>query len=107
VSAAVDDELARISRRIRAAREEEGLTLQELARRSGVATSTIQKVETAQMTPSVAVVMKIARGLGRRASELVDDGGDAVPVVHLRAGERHPIGRPGRLVVERPSRPGG
>ena len=65
VGRVVDAELARISQRIRRWREEAGLTLQDLARRSELATSTIQKVETAQMVPSIAVMLKIARGLGR------------------------------------------
>jgi transcriptional regulator with XRE-family HTH domain len=97
----VDQELARISQRIRASREAAGLTLQELAGRSGVATSTIQKVEKEQMTPSVAVILKIARGLGVRLSELVVDTGDELEILYMRASERHPIGAPGKLVVER------
>ncbi len=97
----VDPELARISQRIRAARDAAGLTLQELASRSGVATSTIQKVEKEQMTPSVAVILKIARGLGVRLSELVVDSTDELEILHLRASDRHPIGAPGKLVVER------
>jgi transcriptional regulator with XRE-family HTH domain len=97
----VDQELARISQRIRASREAAGLTLQELAGRSGVATSTIQKVEKEQMTPSVAVILKIARGLGVRLSELVVDAGDELEILYMRASERHPIGAPGKLVVER------
>ena len=96
----VDDELALISRRIREARERAGLTLQELARQSGVATSTIQKVETEQMIPSVAVVLKIARGLGVRTAELVSQASEDLEAVHLRAGERHPVGK-GGLLVER------
>jgi len=96
-----DPELAQISRRIREFRAEAGLTLQELARRSGVATSTIQKVETEQMIPSVAVVMKIARGLGRRTAELVHEGEGELEVVHLRARDRHPIGARESVLVER------
>lgn len=97
----VEAELARISQRIRAAREAAGLTLQELAGKSGVATSTIQKVEKEQMTPSVAVILKIARGLGVRLSELVVDAEGELEILHLRAADRHPIGAPGKLVVER------
>lgn len=97
----VDTELTRISRRIRAWREQAGLTLQELARRSGVATSTIQKVETEQMIPSVAVVLKIARGLGRRTAELVEGSDEELAVAHLRARDRHPFGMPEGLIVER------
>jgi transcriptional regulator with XRE-family HTH domain len=101
LSSAVDLELARISQRIRSSREQAGLTLQELARKSGVATSTIQKVETEQMIPSVAVILKIAKGLGKGAADLVRDGDDETEAVHLRAVDRHPIGTPGRLLVER------
>ena len=102
MSQPVDAELEGISQRIREARERAEFTLQELARRSGVAPSSIQKVETGQMIPSVAVVMKIARGLGVRAGELVDGvPEDEVPLVHLRPEDRHPVGREGELVVER------
>lgn len=85
----VETEIARISDRIRRWRAEEGLTLQELARRSDLATSTVQKVETGQMTPSVAVLLKVARGLGRRPSELMQDGGPELSRVHQRKGD-HP-----------------
>jgi transcriptional regulator with XRE-family HTH domain len=98
---AVESELARVAQRIRSWRDESGLTLQELAQRSGVATSTIQKVETLQMVPTVAVLLKIARGLGRSASDFVSDGPGAGAVVHLTAEQRHPIGRRRQMLFER------
>lgn len=101
MSPAVDQELARISQRIREARDAAGLTLQELAANSGVATSTIQKVETEQMIPSVAVVLKIARGLGTHVSQLVQEGDESLEVSHVSARERHEIGKKGKLLVER------
>ncbi|MFQ5416823.1 MAG: helix-turn-helix domain-containing protein [Myxococcota bacterium] len=97
----IDAELVRISRRVRERRDAKGLTLQELALRSGVATSTIQKVETAQMIPSVAVILKIARGLGLSAADLVSDGGDESTAIHLCARDRHPIDIAGKMVLER------
>ena len=63
--AGIEGELAAISGRVRRWREEKGLTLQQLAERSDLAPSTVQKVETGQMIPSVAVLLKLARGLGR------------------------------------------
>jgi transcriptional regulator with XRE-family HTH domain len=98
---AVESELARVAQRIRSWRDESGLTLQELAQRSGVATSTIQKVETFQMVPTVAVLLKIARGLGRSASDFVSDGPGTAAVVHLTAEQRHPIGRRRQMLFER------
>lgn len=58
---------------IRACRAEDGLTLQKLATQSGVAASTIHKVEAQQMVPTVSVFLKIARGLGRRPDQLIRD----------------------------------
>ena len=66
--------LADMANQIRACRSADGLTLQQLASRSGVAASTIHKVEARQMVPTVSVLLKIAKGLGRRPEELIRDG---------------------------------
>ncbi len=97
----IDAEIARLARRVRQWREAAGLTLQELAERSAVATSTIQKVESYQRVPSVAVALKIARGLGRSARDLVSDAPPRASVVHLAAAQRHPVGSRRRMRVER------
>jgi len=97
----VDAELARIGQRVRRWREERRLTLQELANLSGLATSTVHKVESAQMIPSVAVLLKLARGLGRRPAELVHDEGAALELVHLPAAGRARVGVEGKMWVER------
>jgi transcriptional regulator with XRE-family HTH domain len=101
MSRAIDNELAQISDRIRTWREEGGHTLQELARRSGVATSTIQKVETAQMIPSLAILLKIARGLGRRPAELVGEDPQAVEVIHTTTRSRLRAGAKESMLCER------
>ncbi|MBY0399679.1 helix-turn-helix domain-containing protein [Myxococcota bacterium] len=62
-----------MARQLRACRAQDGLTLQQLATRCGVAASTIHKIEAQQMVPTVSVLLKIARGLGRRPEELVRD----------------------------------
>lgn len=62
-----------MAQQIRSCRAQDGLTLQQLAQRSGVAASTIHKVEAQQMVPTVFVLLKIAKGLGRRPEELVRD----------------------------------
>ena len=98
---AVDAEIARIGRRIRQWREEAGLTLQELARRSAVAPSTIQKVECLQMVPSVAVLIKIARGLGRPPGDLVADDSPRDEVAVLREGDRPVLASRRGMRVER------
>ena len=97
----MDEALEEISRRVRRWREEQGLSLQELASKSDVAASTIQKIETGQMVPSVAVLLKVARGLSRRPAELVGEGPDENDVVLLRAKQHPTIHRGAKVRVER------
>lgn len=97
----VQFELERIAGRVRRWREEADLTLLKLARRSGVAASTIQKIESMQMVPTIGVLLKIARGLERSLSELVRDADEELAVAHLRAEERHPVGIRSHMVIER------
>lgn len=97
----IDAELQGIASRVRRWRDAAGFTLQELARRSSVAASTIQKVESFQMVPTIGVLLKIARGLDRAPSELVRDTTDELEVVHLRPEERHPVGVREHMLVER------
>ena len=92
----VDQQITRISNRIRQWREEDSLTLQELAERGGLATSTVQKVETGQMMPSLAVLLKVARGLGRHVAELLEDEDNKVDVFH----RKHAASNGARLTVE-------
>ncbi len=94
-------ELQRVAERVRRWREEGQLTLQELARRSGVAASTIQKVETQQMIPTLGVLIKIAHGLDRATTELFREPTSELHVVHLPAEARHPVGLRSRMIVER------
>jgi transcriptional regulator with XRE-family HTH domain len=65
--------LADMATQIRACRAADGLTLKQLAARCGVAASTIHKVEAQQMVPTVGVLLKIARGLGRSPQDLIRD----------------------------------
>ncbi len=71
-----------MAKQIRACRAADGLTLQQLAARSGVAASTIHKVEARQMVPTVSVLLKIAKGLGCRPEELIRDTPEDSAVEH-------------------------
>jgi transcriptional regulator with XRE-family HTH domain len=94
-------ELGALAARLRACREEEDLTLHQLAERSGVAPSTIQKVEKGAMTPTISILMKIVRGLRRPLSHFIGDEGPAEVAV-VRASKRAvAFGRRGDVVVER------
>ncbi|MFO0689349.1 MAG: helix-turn-helix transcriptional regulator [Myxococcota bacterium] len=79
--------LTDMANQLRTCRARDGLTLQQLATRCGVAASTIHKIESQQMVPTVSVLLKIARGLGRRPEELVRD--------RFRDGGETAVGRAG------------
>jgi len=97
---AVDLDVQRLAARIKACREQEGMTLLEAAELSGVAPSTIQKIEKGQMVPTVVVLDRIARGFRRRVSYFVGDEDESADVSFTSA-ERRPDIRTGRVAVKR------
>lgn len=84
----MQDELRRIAARVKSWRAEAGLTLQEASARSGVSASTVHKIENLQMVPTIAVLLKVAHGLGRRPHELFDDHGKAGQAALMRCSDR-------------------
>lgn len=56
-----------------AARNEQQLTQKQLAERSGVSQANISKIETGSYHPSLAVLKRIADGLGKRLVVFFDD----------------------------------
>src|SRR2546421_9355678 len=81
--------------RVRALREAEGLSLRDLADRSGVSAPMLAQVERGETSPTLTVAARIAAGLELRLSQLLrlDEQG-AVTVV--RAGARRRGGNPRR-----------
>ncbi len=84
-AAAVDP--AAVGARVKALRDAAGLSLRELAERSGVSAPMLSQVERGETSPTLTVAARIAAGLELRLSQLLrlDEGG-AVTVV--RASER-------------------
>ena len=81
--------LMELSERIRKGREACGFTLFQLGERSGVAPSTIQKIEARQMTPSIAVILKIAAGLKIEPGELIAPSTEARLDIIVQREGRH------------------
>jgi transcriptional regulator with XRE-family HTH domain len=61
----------RLGRRLRALRRGRGLTLDGLARRSGVSRAMISKLERGEKNPTLVVAAKVADGLGVSLSQVV------------------------------------
>jgi len=84
-------------RRVRALREARGLSLRDLADRSGVSAPMLSQVERGDTSPTLAVAGKIAAGLGLSLSQLLrlDEGQH---VVIARAKDRRAVRRNGHRV---------
>jgi transcriptional regulator with XRE-family HTH domain len=76
-----------IGPRVKALREAGGLSLRDLAERSGVSAPMLSQVERGETSPTLAVAARIASGLDLTLSQLLrlDEGGS---VTVVRAGER-------------------
>jgi transcriptional regulator with XRE-family HTH domain len=93
--------------RIRALREAEGLSLRDLADRSGVSAPMLSQVERGETSPTLATAGRIAGGLQLSLSQLLrlDEGG-AVSVVRARDAKPARDRRGHRTEVLTPSLPG-
>jgi transcriptional regulator with XRE-family HTH domain len=74
--------------KIRQIRAMKKVSLEELAERSGMEISMVQKIEEEKNIPSLAPLIKIARALGVRLGTFLDDSDSYGPVV-VRSGEYH------------------
>lgn len=74
--------------KIKQIREIKKVSLEELAERSGMDLSMIQKIEQEKNIPSLAPLIKIARALGVRLGTFLDDSDSYGPVV-VRSGDYH------------------
>src|SRR2546427_5068655 len=98
MTVAVADHVA-VGPRVRALREGVGLSLRDLAERSGVSAPMLSQVERGETSPTLAVAQKIAAGLELTLSQLLRLDEDRHVVV-VRADERRTRRRRGHMVEE-------
>ena len=91
---AVDNVVGAIGPKIRELRLQRGLSLQQLADRSGVSPAAIHKIERNGMVPTIATLMKLAVALNRPVSFLIDEATPDGPVALTSTGAGRPAGRP-------------
>ena len=96
---APDGDVAAVGARVRALREAMGLSLRDLAERSGVSAPMLSQVERGETSPTLAVAARIAAGLDLSLSQLLrlDEDGH---VVVVRRGQGRKRGRGGHRVEE-------
>lgn len=99
--------LKELGRRLRAAREESGVTVSDLARRSGVSRRHVTEAEAGRANLSVAKLCALADALGVRASRLLELEGDTaksqrIALVGLRGAGKSTLGKKLALALEVP-----
>jgi transcriptional regulator with XRE-family HTH domain len=88
-----------VGARVRALREAMGLSLRDLAERSGVSAPMLSQVERGETSPTLAVAAKVAEGLELTLSQLLRLD-EADHVVVIRARERRRLRHAGHRVEE-------
>lgn len=97
----VERRIIEIGRKIRKLRQELNLSLRDLAKHSGISASSIHKIESNAMVPSIAVLIRIAQALRKNVSYLIGEEGGEHSVVHVRPKDREVmVVEDSRLVVE-------
>ncbi len=82
--------LARIAESLRRERERTGLSLTELARRAGIAKSTLSQLESGTANPSVETLWALGVALGVPLRQLVDPPAPQIRVIRAGEGARIP-----------------
>ncbi len=86
-------DLQALGDRLRRERLERGLSLDDLARRSGVSRSMISAIETGGKAPTIVVLHRVASGLGIRMTDLMD-GPHPERVIVLRQAQQPAVHDP-------------
>ncbi|UCD58392.1 MAG: cupin domain-containing protein [Candidatus Hydrogenedentota bacterium] len=84
----MDESTVNVGKRIRSFRDRSGLSLRQLAGESGLAFTTIQKIETSSISPALGILMKIARGLNVSITTLLEEEPETRTIHFIRKGER-------------------
>ena len=82
----------RIGGKLTTLRESLGLSVEDLAERSGCDTSTIEALESGAVAPSLTPLIKLTRALGVRLGTLLDDETELGPIV-TRKGDAEAVSR--------------
>lgn len=72
-----------IGDRLRALREQKGLTQSEIEKRSGLLRCYLSRIENGHIVPSIETVERLARALGEPLSRLFNDAGEVPALPNL------------------------
>jgi transcriptional regulator with XRE-family HTH domain len=84
----IERTVSALGAKLAAARAERGWSLAELARRAGVSTASVHKIEKSGMTPTIATLMKVASALGTSVSYFIDEDVEVPSAIVVRGDAR-------------------
>jgi transcriptional regulator with XRE-family HTH domain len=87
----IDQIVSTIGSKIKRLRQQQGLSLNQIAKRAGVSGMTIHKLERSEMTPTITVLMKIADAFGEKVSFFL--GEENNDFEYVQGAEYTPLGR--------------
>jgi transcriptional regulator with XRE-family HTH domain len=90
-------EEAELGKRIQQYRTNKGLTLQELAEKTGLTKGYLSKIEKAEKAPPVSTLINIAKALNISISEIFGEVVENSPICLVKKSERHNIVRDGTV----------
>lgn len=102
MSATERDVLSGVGQRLRALRRSRGATLADVADETGLTSSTLSRLETGRLRPTLEQLLPLARAYNVPLDELVQAPPTGDPRVHLR-----PVRRSGLIIVPLTRRAGG
>jgi DNA-binding XRE family transcriptional regulator/mannose-6-phosphate isomerase-like protein (cupin superfamily) len=80
--------IQRVGEKLREVRKKSGLSLQKLASKSGVSAGTIYKIETGKLVPSIAIFIKIVKGLNKNTSFFLDEENNFGEICFVKSEDR-------------------
>jgi transcriptional regulator with XRE-family HTH domain len=87
---ATNTALADVGDRLRAGREQRGLTLEQLSELSGLSKAHLSRLESGERQPSIAALLDLSSALGLRMSELLGEDPGGTPLsLHAPDETRH------------------
>lgn len=87
----IDHIMSRLGEKIKNMRTERGLSLKELAHKSGISAAAIHKIESNGITPTITTMMKISDALGKKVSHFIEEKAEHNDVVFVSSKDREPI----------------
>ena len=88
----IDQIVSSIGSKIKKLRQQQGMSLNQIAERAGVSVTTIHKLERSEMTPTITVLMKVADAFGEKVGFFLGEENNNLEFEYVQGAEYTPKG---------------